>query len=540
MSRLSRRQILGGAAVTAAAVTLGAPSVHAQKRGRALRFVAQADLKILDPVWTTAYITRNHGYLVYDTLFGTDEQQQIKPQMIDRFTVSTDRMKYTFTLRDGLRWHDGQPVRSEDCVESLKRWGKKDRFGRLLMAHTGKIASVDQKTFTIELAERFGLVLDALGKPSTNVPFMMPARIAAISPDEQIKEVVGSGPFRFVRDEWQPGIVGEVWQPDNQVVYVRNPDYVPRNEAPSGSTGGKRAYLDRVIWRYIPDNETAAAALAAGEVDWWEIPPLDFLPKIEQNPALRTFVPDPLGTQGWLQPNHLHPPFNNRKAREALLHMMDQVTYLALAIGQAKYYRPCHSVFACGGPYATTAGAEPMITHDVARARQLVKESGYDGRPVVVIHVTDLAHLNNAALVTRQRLEAIGFNVDLKAMNWATALAVRARKEPPNKGGWNVLHTWWLAHDVINPAVHFGVSGAGAGAWFGWPDIPQLERLTIDWVRATDLARRKQLADDIQKVALGEVAYVPWGEWVWPTAFRKNVQGILKFTVPVFWNVTIS
>ncbi len=540
MSRLSRRQILGGAAVTAAAVTLGAPSVHAQKRGRALRFVAQADLKILDPVWTTAYITRNHGYLVYDTLFGTDEQQQIKPQMIDRFTVSTDRMKYTFTLRDGLRWHDGQPVRSEDCVESLKRWGKKDRFGRLLMAHTGKIASVDQKTFTIELAERFGLVLDALGKPSTNVPFMMPARIAAISPDEQIKEVVGSGPFRFVRDEWQPGIVGEVWQPDNQVVYVRNPDYVPRNEAPSGSTGGKRAYLDRVIWRYIPDNETAAAALAAGEVDWWEIPPLDFLPKIEQNPALRTFVPDPLGTQGWLQPNHLHPPFNNRKAREALLHMMDQVTYLALAIGQAKYYRPCHSVFACGGPYATTAGAEPMITHDVARARQLVKESGYDGRPVVVIHVTDLAHLNKAALVTRQRLEAIGFNVDLKAMNWATALAVRARKEPPNKGGWNVLHTWWLAHDVINPAVHFGVSGAGAGAWFGWPDIPQLERLTIDWVRATDLARRKQLADDIQKVALGEVAYVPWGEWVWPTAFRKNVQGILKFTVPVFWNVTIS
>jgi peptide/nickel transport system substrate-binding protein len=373
-------------------------------------------------------------------------------------------------------------------------------------------------------------VLDALGKPSTNVPFMMPARIAATSLDEQITEVVGSGPFRFVRDEWQPG----------SAVYLRNPDYVPRNEVPSGSTGGKKAYLDRVIWRYIPDHEAAAAALAAGEVDWWEIPPLDFLPKIEQNPALRTFVPDPLGTQGWLQPNHLHPPFNNRKAREALLHMMDQVTYLALAIGPAKYYRPCHSVFACGGPYATTAGAEPMIKHDLAKARQLVKESGYDGRPIVVIHVTDLAHLNKAALVTRQRLETIGFNVDLKAMDWATTLAVRARKEPPEKGGWNVLHTWWLAHDVINPAVHWGVSGAGARAWFGWPDIPQLEKLSIDWVRATDQARRKQLADDIQKVALGEVAYVPWGEWVWPTAFRKNVQGILKFTVPVFWNVTIT
>src|SRR5262245_53410524 len=149
MSHLSRRQVLGGAAATAA-VTLGAPAVHAQKGRRTLRFVAQADLKILDPIWTTGYITRNHGYLVYDTLFGTDEQSQIRPQMVEHTTVSTDGMKYTFTLRAGLRWHDGQPVRSEDCVESLKRWGKKDRFGRLLMAHTGKIVPVDQKRFRSE------------------------------------------------------------------------------------------------------------------------------------------------------------------------------------------------------------------------------------------------------------------------------------------------------------------------------------------------------------------------------------------------------
>src|SRR5437016_10877740 len=205
MNRLSRRQLLGGAVATAAAVTVGAPSVHAQKGRRTLRFVAEADLKVLDPVWTTAYITRNHGYLVYDTLFGTDENYRIKAQMVDRTTVSPDGMKYTFTLRDGLRWHDGQPVLSEDCVESLKRWGKGDRFGQLLMAHTGKIAPVDKKTFTLELSERFGPVLDALGKPSSNVPFMMPARIASTPPDEQIKEIVGSGPFKFARDEWQPG-----------------------------------------------------------------------------------------------------------------------------------------------------------------------------------------------------------------------------------------------------------------------------------------------------------------------------------------------
>lgn len=532
MSQLSRRHFLAGTAATAAAATTrAAPRAHAQKRGGTLRFVAQADLKILDPVWTTAYITRNHSYLVYDTLFGTDEKLQVRPQMVEKHSVSPNGMKYTFTLRDGLKWHDGKPVVAEDCVESLKRWGQKDRFGRLLMAHTAGIAAVDSKTFTLDLGERFGPVLEALGKPSSNVPFMMPARIAATSPDEQIKEIVGSGPFRFVREEWQPG---------NQVVYVRHPDYVPRQEAPSGSAGGKQVHLDRVIWRYMPDHATAAAALAAGEVDWWEIPPIDFIPQIEQNAALATFLPDPLGTQGWLRPNHLHPPFNNKKARQALLYMMNQELYLQAAIGVSKYFRTCHSVFACNGPYSSQAGAAPLAKQDLARARQLVQESGYDGRPVVVVHVTDIALLNGAALVTRELLSQIGFTVDLRAMDWSTNLAVRARKEPPDKGGWNVLHTWWMAADVLHPAVHFGVSGAGPGAWFGWPEVPQLETLITEWVRATDEGRRKQLAEEIQTVNYEEVAYVPWGEYVLPTAFRKNVNGILKFIAPLFWNVSIA
>jgi len=297
MGRISRRQVVRGA-VAAAAMTLGAPSVHPQKGQQTLRFVAEADLKILDPIWTTAYITRNHGYLVYDTLFGTDENFRIRPQMVDRTTVSPDGMKYTFTLRDGLRWHDGQPVESEDCVQSLKRWGRKDRFGQLLMAHTGKIAPIEKKTFTIELAERFGPVLDALGKPSSNVPFMMPARIASTPPDEQIKEIVGSGPFKFASEEWQAG---------EQVVYLRNPDYIPRDETPSGSSGGKKVYLDKVIWRYMPDPWDAAEGLTAGELDWWQEPPLDFIPKIEQNPNLQTFVFDRLGVQGWLKAE-LPPP----------------------------------------------------------------------------------------------------------------------------------------------------------------------------------------------------------------------------------------
>ncbi|HKM73256.1 MAG TPA: ABC transporter substrate-binding protein [Stellaceae bacterium] len=531
MDRISRRQVIRGAAATTAAITLRTPAVHAQRDRQTLRFVAEADLRVLDPVWTTAYITRNHCYLVYDTLFGTDENLQVKPQMVDRTIVSPDGMKYRFTLRDGLRWHDGQPVVAEDCVESLKRWGKRDRFGQLLMAHTGKIVPVDKNTFTLELAERFGPVLDALGKTGGNVPFMMPARIASMPAEEQIKEIIGSGPFKFASDEWQPG---------EQVVYLRNPDYIPRDEPSSGSTGGKKAYLDKVIWRYIPDPWDAAEGLAAGEVDWWQEPPLDFVPKIEQNPDLQTLLTDPLGTQGWLRPNCLHPPFNNKKARHALLHMMDQETYLAWAIGQSEYYRTCYSVFACGGPYATKIGAEPMIEHDLTKARQLVKESGYDGQPIVVLQITDRPYMNAAAVVTRQRLESIGFKVVLKGVDWSTNLVVRARKEPPDKGGWNLLHTWFQAADVINPAVHFGLSGAGPRAWYGWPDIQQLEKLATDWVRATDQTKRKQLADEVQKIALDEVTYVPWGEWVQPTAFRKNVRDVLKFGAPIFWNVSVT
>jgi peptide/nickel transport system substrate-binding protein len=527
MKCISRRQVVRGAAATAG-LTLATPSIHAQK-GRHLRFAAHADLKILDPIWTSAYITRNHGYAVYDTLFGTDDNLQIKPQMVDRTTVSPDGMKYTFTLRDGLRWHDGRPVESEDCVESLKRWGKKDHLGQLLIEHCEKIAPVDKKTFTLSLAERFGPVLDALGKPSTNAPFMMPARIASTPPDEQIKEVVGSGPFKFAKNEWQPG---------EQVVYERNTDYIPRDEPPSGSTGGKKVYLDKVTWRYVSDPWEAAEYLITGELDWWEQPPLDYLPKIQQNPDLQTFLFDQLGVQGWLRPNCIHPPFNNKKAREALLHIMDQETYLAWAIGQSQYYRTCYSVFACGGPYATKIGAEPMIEHDLARARQLVKESGYDGQPIVVLHVTDIPFLNGAAMVTRQRLEWIGFKVILKSMDWSTSLVMRSRKEPPDKGGWNLFHTWTQGWDITNPAANGALRGSRT--WPGWSDIPQLDKVVTDWVRATDQTQRKQLADEVQKVALSEVPYVVWGEWVQPTACRKNVRDVLTFGAPVFWNVKLT
>jgi peptide/nickel transport system substrate-binding protein len=524
---LSRRTLLTGTAALAA-TTVAAPYVHAQKRGGTLRFVPHADLKTLDPIWTTAYITRNHGYMIFDTLFALDESLKLQPQMVDKHTVSKDSMKYSFTLRDGLKFHDGAAVTAEDCVASLKRWGAKDALGRLLMASLSKMAPVDRRTFVIELETPFGLVLDAIGKPSASPAFIMPARVAATDPNDQIKEVVGSGPFRFSKDEWQPG---------NRVVYVRNPDYVPRKEKPSGAAGGKLALVDRVEWRYIPDAATAGAALEAGEVDYWENVPLDFAPRLEKSANVTVFVPDPKGNQGILRPNHLHPPFNNKKARQALLLAVDQKNYLQAVIGNEKYYKTCPSIFMCGGlPYETAVGAPKP---DLERARQLLKESGYDGRPIVVLDPTDTPFAHGAALVTLEVLKSIGAAVDLQAMDWATMVARRAKKEAPGQGGWNVFHTWSTSFDTMTPAVSSVLGGGGEKAWFGWPTSEAMEKLRADFAREPDAGKRKAIAEKVQLLAYDEVPYVPWGQFVVPGAFRKNVKGVLQFGATLLWNITV-
>lgn len=529
MDDLSRRQFLAGTAATAAA-TVRVPAVHAQNPGDVVRFVPHTDLKVLDPIWTAGYITRNHAYMIYDTLFGTDEKLRIKPQMVERWSSLDRGTKWSFTLREGLKWHDGKPVTAEDAVESLKRWGRRDALGKLLFAHTARIEPVDARSFGLELRQPFGLVLEALGKPSGNVPFIMPARIAATPDTEQITDTIGSGPFRFVRDEWQPG---------HRVVYVRNRDYTPRREVPSGSTGGKRVKVEKVVWHSIPDQATAAAALEAGEIDWVENPSIDVATRLEANHDIVVAIQDPLGTQGWIRPNHLHPPFNNKKARQALLHLVDQRKYLQAAVGRAKYYRTCPGVFACGGPWESGAGAEGLARQDLNKARKLVQESGYDGRPVVVLDPTDIPSTHGAALATRELMTQAGFNVDLQSMDWSAVAARRARKEPPSQGGWNVLVTWWIASDVINPAVHAGISGAGRSAWFGWPENARMEELRLQWSRARDKDRQKELADEIQTLALDEVMYVPFGQWVSPTAYRKPLKGVLQFPAPLFWGVSV-
>ncbi|MCB1741591.1 MAG: ABC transporter substrate-binding protein [Gammaproteobacteria bacterium] len=494
-----------------------------------LRVVPHADLKNLDPIWTTAYITRNHGYMVYDTLFATDADLKVQPQMVDTWKVSDDSLVYTFTLRDGLKWHDGQPVKSEDCIASIRRWGKRDGMGQKLMDFTKSMDVVDDKTFTLTLKEPYGLVLDSLGKISSNVPFMMPKRLAEVDAFEQVPEIVGSGPFKFVKDEWVPG---------SKIVYVKNTDYVPRAEPASGAAGGKVVKVDRVEWVYIPDPATTMNALVNGEVDLWETPAVDMVPILKTNPDVVIKVIDPLGTQGWLRPNHLYPPFDNAKARQALLWAVNQEEYLQAIVGDPSLYKVCPAYFICGTPNETDIGTEPLRTVDREKAKALLKEAGYNGEKIVLMQPTDIPLLSNASLVTAQMLRDIGMNVDVQAMDWSTLTSRRAEKKPPAEGGWNIFHTYSTGADVQSPVSNIGISGGGVEkAWFGWPTDAKTEELRDAYSRATTDADKKKIVEELQARLFEVVPYVNYGQWFQPMAWHKSLSGVLVSPVPFFWNI---
>jgi peptide/nickel transport system substrate-binding protein len=524
------RRLRFWAALLAIAAGLFPAIASAQTAQKTLRFIPQADLRSIDPIWTTAYVSRNFGYLVFDTLFALDKDLKPQPQMVDTWKVSDDKLSWNFTLRDGLKWHDGTPVKASDCVASIERWGKRDPFGQKLMESVSGIKADNDKNFTISLKSPFPLMLNALGKLSSNVPFMMPERLAKTDPFRQIPEAIGSGPFKFVKDEWVPG---------SKAVFVKNTDYVPRKEPPSFASGGKIAKVDRVEWVYIPDSTTAAAALNAGEADWFEQPPSDLLPVFAKNPDVAVATVDPLGNMGVLRFNHLLPPFNNPKMREAVLNLVDQKEYMAAVAGDPKYGKPCTALFICGTPLASEAGADALAkAPNFDRAKALIKEAGYKDEPIVLLSATDQPIVQAQALVTQSLLTKAGLNVRLDANDWGTLITRRASKEPIDKGGWNMFHTWTAAPDMLSPALNGPLRTNGEKAWFGWPTDPKLETLIDDWFKAPDLPAQKKIAEDIQVEAYGVATpYVPTGLFVIPTAYRKNLDGIIIAPVAFLWNV---
>ncbi len=494
-----------------------------------LKGVMHSDLKVLDPIWASAQISRMHGYMVYDTLFGLDADLKPQPQMVDAWSVDPAGLIYSFTLRDGLAWHDGAPVTAEDCIASLARWGSRDVMGIKLFANIKTLTATDAKTIRLELKQPYGLVLESLAKPAGLVPFMMPKRVASAPATEQIKDPTGSGPFIFKSDEWRPG---------DKVVYVRNPKYVPRAEPPSVFAGGKVAKLDRVEWLSIADPQTAVNALETGEIDVVEGVAHDLLPLLAKKKGIAV-ERGAYANQYDLRPNWLHPPFDNPKMRLALAYAIDQREYLESAVGDPAYWRLCKTLYGCGTPLASNAGTEGLLEGNIARAKELMKEAGYDGRPIVLLHVSDVSSLSNLAPVAKAQLERAGFKVDMRSADWQTHLSRVLRKEPPEDRGWNVTLSSTGVIDMVNPVTSLFLNAACEKASAGWPCDAKLEEMRDAFARETDAVRRKAIAEEIQVRALQIGTHFPLGEWFGASAVSTRTSGWLRPpSAMVFWNVT--
>ena len=419
--RITRREF----AIAAGAASLAGVGFSARAKAadtKTLRFIPQTDVQVLDPIWTTAYVTRNHGYMVFDTLFAIDSKFKPHPQMVDGFEISSDQLNYSFVLRDGLKFHDGQPVRGADCAASIKRWMARDALGQTLATVVADMKGGDDKNFSIHLKEPFPLLIDGLAKVSSLAPFIMPERLAKTDPYQQVTEMIGSGPFKFVKEEHQPG---------NKVVYVKNPDYMPRSEPPDWASGGKVVKVDRVEWIVVPDVATKTAALQNGEADWWENPPSDIWPVLDGNPNIN-MVPASIRPLGCVRFNWLYPPFDNVKMRQAVMMVASQADYMTAFVGDQKYWNVCASFFTCGGPMANNAGSQIMTgKRDFDAAKKLIAEAGYKGEKIILLDAVDQPLIHAEALVTVEMLKKLDLNVEYVAADWGTVVTRRASKKPP-------------------------------------------------------------------------------------------------------------
>ena len=515
--------------LAASAAALAAPAVARGAAANVLKFVPQADLAVLDPMWTTTYQSRDHGYMVFDTLFGLDASYRPQPQMLEGYVTETDGKTWNLTLREGLRFHDGEKVLARDCVASIARWGKRDTFGQALMAATDELSARDDKTIVFRLKHPFPLLPNALGKTPPNMPAMMPERLAKTDAFTQVTEMVGSGPFTFKADERVAGA---------RVVYERNPRYVPRpNGKAEWTAGPKFVHFDRVEWSIIPDSATAAAALQQSEIDWWLFPDADLQPMLRAHRDLTVRLIDPNGLIGTMRFNQLQPPFNNPGVRRAILGAISQADYMQAIGGAPDTWREGVGIFCPNTPMAGTAGLEAITApRDLAKSREALKAAGYNGEKVVLLAGISVPVIKAVCEVTADLFKRLGINLDYQAMDWPTVVQRRVKTEPVDQGGWSVMHTFWGGLDHFDPAGHVFLRGNGRQAAFGWPDSRRIEDLRDAWLRAPDEATQQHLARDLQTQAFQDVPYIPIGQRLNPTAYRKNLTGVLD-GIPVFWNV---
>ena len=447
------------------AVTEPAVQGHAQISSQSqstVRFVPIGDLRVLDPIWTSAAITLNHAQMIYDVLVTSDSQLRPRLQMAQSFDLSADGLRATFVLRPGLMFHDGSPVRSRDVAASIARWGQRVTAGQAIMTHLERMDTPDDRTLVMVFHHPFGPLLEALGSPLL-APFVMREQDARTSAFEQVRTTIGSGPFTFVTDAFRPG---------ERALYRRFSGYVPRDEPADGYAGGRVAKVDNVEWRYLPDPATASQALQAGEVDFLESVPSDLVPLLKSKPGIVVEVSNTQGSIGTIRPNAAHPPFNDPRARQALMLIADQAEFGNALTNEPSLAQSCLALFVCGTPYATEAGTAPWTHPDVQRVKALLAEAGYDGRPLVLLDPADQPDIHTLTQVFADQLRRAGIPTDVQTMDWSTVITRRNTRDSPtsNRAGWDIAFTFWggisLASPLTNTPLVMSCDGKNL---YGWP-----------------------------------------------------------------------
>ena len=514
---MQRRQFLSGAAAL-----IAAPAVaRAAGAATTLKFVPYADLALLDPILTSNYVTRNHALMIFDTLYGIDTSYRTKPQMVAGHVGEDDGRLWTLTLRDGLAFHDGTPVLSRDVVASLKRWGRRDSFGGALFSAIDELSAPSDKVVRFRFKYPFPLLPDALGKPTSYLPVIMPERLASTDAYKPVTEMVGSGPYRFVAGERVPGALA---------VYRRFEGYVPRSDGDVSFTAGPRvAHFDRIEWHTIPDAASAAGALASGEIDWWEQPNVDLVPQLSAQRDLRVEVIETAGLIGQIRFNHLNPPFDNPAVCRAVLGAVDQSDMMdAVAGTDPRIRRGPVGFFTGNGPFGSDAGMAPLKgARDLAGSRRELDAAGYRGEKVVLLSGTDVPRINAICEVMNDVCRKLGMNVDYVATDWGTVNQRILTQKPVGQGGWSMYGVFVGGLDVLSPAYHNSMRGNGKAGVPSWLTDEPLEAMRDTWFRAPNLAAQQAIAARMQERAVAVGAYVPCGIFFQPTAYRANLKGVL-------------
>ncbi|ESW77370.1 ABC transporter substrate-binding protein [Mesorhizobium sp. C280B] len=505
---------------------VGVLSVGAAKADT-LRVIEGSALKIVDPIVTTSGDTQIHGYLIYDKLFEFDSSGTPHPQMADKVDVDSDKKTYTITLRKGLKFSDGAPITTDDVIQSLKRWESRDVVGGLLGSRTKEMVKVDDLTFRIELNEPFD-VPSALASTEGNVPFIMPKRVASLPPTEQLTDTTGSGPYKFDYSTWKPG---------QTPVYTKNSFYTPRNDPPSFYWGKKEATFDKIEVSYIPDPNTAMAAMLTGKQDIWLTPAIDNALALRKDPKL--VVSKGYFVQSLFVVNHEVPPFNNIKATEALTYLIDQREVMQISVGDPQFWHPCYAYLTCEGKYGDeSAYSGHRGAADFDKAKELFREAGYDGKPIVIFDLTDWAEAHARSLYLAQQLRKIGVQVDLQAMDWATVTSRRTSKAPASEGGWNLFPTYMEVGPASSPITHLMLAANCDKAWFGWPCDEKLEKLRAAFASAVDENEKKKITFELQARASAYFPFVMTGEYGVPIVYGADIEGFNpEAPYAYFWNI---